>query len=205
MKTIKVPQYQHWYIEDNQLCYDVSTMPKDKWAEENLDEGAYYQHTEQLPDIELPDNPELRKLLGIKDEVKKPWRAEEDGVYYYVNTCESIGCDDEEQDEVDDYRHLTCNYFKTKQQAYAYKEHLEAVGKLRHKAYELNGGIVDPFEVKDWASIYCSKTNEKYAAMHLSHTVDQEILFKTEKLARQAINELGNEVLDKVFKYKRGE
>lgn len=84
---------------------------------------------------------------------KGRWRASGDEEYWYIN---SVGCtfpSTDNRDDVDNWSYLTGNYFRTNEEAKAYKSFLQAVGEI--KAYIAENGV--SFEV-DWADI----RQEKY-------------------------------------------
>jgi hypothetical protein len=72
-------------------------------------------------------NVEVKELDGkvIVEEVKVGrWRAEFGNDYCCVTTFGCVHVCDEQKDAYDNFRYQTGNYFKTEEQAEAYKQHL---------------------------------------------------------------------------------
>ena len=80
---------------------------------------------------------ELTQELG-KTEENKRWRAREKSEYYSVNVLMEVCLDEDYDGETDKCLYKTRNYFKTEEEAEAYKKYLEIKYKLLDLADELN-------------------------------------------------------------------
>ena len=58
---------------------------------------------------------------------KKRWRADSDCGYYYINSINEIGLDNEYGYDVDDYRYEIGNYFRTREQAESVAKEVKAI------------------------------------------------------------------------------
>lgn len=68
-------------------------------------------------------------------EITIGWRAEKNkGLYWYLGSGGTVNNDVECGQYIDDWRHSTGNYFKTKKEAKYYKEFLEAEAVIRKDA-----------------------------------------------------------------------
>lgn len=65
----------------------------------------------------IKKNPELL----VDEKSYSPWRAEKKENYFYIDSCGDLYPCLEATDRIDDYRYLTGNYFKTKEEAEAKK------------------------------------------------------------------------------------
>jgi len=124
----------------------------------------------------IKDHPELLEKKG-----GKPWRAEKGKKYYYVSSNGNIDYGYESGD-VHDYYYITGNYFKTREEAEAYKARQEAIGRVTHKILELNDGEYKDFNNHYWGIF--AKNNEfmsnstpmgEYYAPILPHIASREI------------------------------
>lgn len=107
---------------------------------------------------------------GFIEEVKenKRWRAERDETYFLVNDYGDIMDTHDWEDGVDEDRYLTGNYFKTREEAQAYKEKLIATQKLTDIINEKNGSWV-----ADWEDI----KERKYSIIEVLKMENLEDMF----------------------------
>ena len=91
---------------------------------------------------------------GFIEEVKenKRWRAAKCSDYFYVASNGELCSIHEHYDTTDDFRYSTGNYFKTQEEAQAYKDKLIATQRLTDIINEKNGDWV-----ADWKNLYQSK------------------------------------------------
>lgn len=107
----------------------------------------------------LKENPEL-----LEEKNHKPWRAESDGEYWFVDDEGDVISDEDWGISEDNHRYLTGNYFATKEEAEAHKARLEAIGRVTHAILEANEG---------WEPDWSDEGEEKYY-LYYSHFGDNE-------------------------------
>lgn len=95
----------------------------------------------------IKENPELLQEKG-----GKPWKGVFGEIYYYVSEVGCVGNSTENNHRYDNYRYLTGNYFKTKEEAEQYVEYQKAVGRITHAILERNEGWK-----ADWSDISLKK------------------------------------------------
>tara|TARA_R110002126_G_scaffold17316_5_gene67753 strand:+ start:676 stop:1263 length:588 start_codon:yes stop_codon:yes gene_type:complete len=154
--------------------------------------------------IEAQENPEL---LAEPKVSAKNWRAEEGGMYWYVNHFGEIygeGDEQHEGDSVDTHRYNTLNYFKTEKQAEAYKEYRLAIATVSRAIWDANG----EWEV-DWSDglpveIYFDTESEEWMAEDLINWCALMALpyCKNKEIALQIIKDYEPE-LEIIRNYKR--
>ena len=163
----------------------------------------------------MPTNKELLKRIEFLEEklaalsadsepvqpVKcEPWRADLYGEYWYIDTDGKLEKTTDHCHEEDDFSYQVGNYFRTVDQANKARERLLALGKFRHKAYELNEGILPEAELRTSRYyIFWNLREEEFQVRETSYTIGENTYFKTRELAERAISELEPDVLDPIF------
>jgi len=155
----------------------------------------------EVQDQELTEEQEeqIRKILNIKK--NKKWKPKHNDEYFCVNSHGYIEHTTFiSTNKVDEYRFLTNNCFKTKEEAEFRLEQIKVYYELKNFADENNDKI-------DWNSgkskyyISMDKTNP-HQWLHINQAIYSQnigqIYFSTEKLARQALTKVG---ADRIQKY----
>jgi hypothetical protein len=136
----------------------------------------------------------------------KKWRAEHGGMYYCVDSCGGILNPLDLKTKADNWRYSQHSYFRTTEEAKHYQKRLEAIAEYRDLIEELNDGWEpnwrNSHERKHY--VYCNHFFEKFAPNHCGTQQLQEPwhYLKSEELAKQVIDTLGEEKLKLVFDIK---
>ena len=152
---------------------------------------------EKYGDVELTEEQEehIRKYLKIKG--NKKWRPEEGDLYYYVDDYGKADYSVFDDDNwIDDYRLISNNYFKTREEAEFRLEQIKVYNELKNFADENNED-----DVKTERYLITLQSGDlivlDYTYMH--HI--GEIGFSSKELAEQAIEKVG---ADRIKKYLFG-
>jgi hypothetical protein len=98
-----------------------------------------------MPTIKLEDG----TLITISQEsydtlakyaVQKKGRVKRGEYYYFIDSKGLVNRNEEDDDDWDDYRYLTGNYFYTKEEAEQHLEYVKALGRVTRRIEELNVG-----------------------------------------------------------------
>lgn len=148
----------------------------------------------------------VAKLENENKKENKRWRARIDDKYFCVDGCGEAIYNYENNDEFDNYRYKTRNYFKTEEEAEEYQEIIITYYDLMDLAEELNNG-----EKIDW----CDKTQRKYYIYFDLRTneLDEGYAFMLKEIGKiyclninfkeKAIEKIGEDKLKKLFTYER--
>ena len=139
------------------------------------------------------------KVAKIENESKeekkgKRWRAKVNGTYFYVDDSgdvDVVPCY-EYNDDGDNYRYKTRNYFKTKEEAEEYKEVMNTYYDLMDLAEELNNG-----EKIDW------NDNQQCKYTFFYNFEFGQIYCLDGAFLEKAIEKIGKDKLTKLFTYER--
>lgn len=148
---------------------------------------------------------EQLEQLGIQKKENKRWRAKLGGYYYSAelsylsdrNEVEAVSvCKLEEYSEINNIDYCTHNYFNTKDEVNKCVRQINTELSLRKYANEHNNSM---FEDSYWELYYYEPEN-KVKLSHVPKTTvfPNSIMFSTAEIARQAIEEIGE---DNVIKY----
>ena len=101
-------------------------------------------------------NQRIQELQSKVDELKNGnnkcarWRAKEGEKYWTLDNCYGFPAEFEERNSlVNSFKYQTGNYFKTKQEAEKYRQHLIITQKLKDIALRLNNGREIDWKTKD--------------------------------------------------------
>ena len=131
------------------------------------------------------------------------WRSNGLDRYYFITTTGEIEQCNECYDMVDNYRYKTRNYFKTREEAQKHLDNLNTYYELMDLAEELNNG-----EEIDWNNInqnkyfiFFSSYSKKISySITGGHKCFGQIYCLDEKFLEKAIEKIGEERLEKLFK-----
>lgn len=141
----------------------------------------------------------------IVEEKKKYWTPKEKEKYFYIEDCIGVSDDRNVQAPIDYCRFNIGNCFKTKEEAEHILEKLKVIHELQKFAYENNEGEID-WNNKDQRKYYliltCTGGKNRY--MDATYTfelrsVPFNVYFTSEKLAKKAIETIGEERLKKYY------
>lgn len=85
--------------------------------------------------IEISDE----KYAELVPKNDKNWRAKEEEEYFCIDVTGMIRCVEDFNNEYDNYRYNTLNYYRTEEEAEKARERQLAIGFLTRKINELNG------------------------------------------------------------------
>lgn len=153
-----------------------------------------------------------QQLVELKAEANKGagkrWRANRGGDYWYVS---DYGITIQEEDSrsvdstsaLDNYHYDTHNYFQTEKEARKYARVLETERQLKKFADEHNNKINwnNNNQVK-WNLYYYYDLHEINIATHCAIKDARVIYFSSEEIARQAIDEIGEEKIKEYLTYE---
>lgn len=150
---------------------------------------------------------ELEKQLAVlKAEVEKEnkrWRSKDGDTYWLVGSNGETTCSYEYHRDTDNFRYDTHNYFQTEEEARRYAKVLETERQLKKFADEHNDEI-------NWGNANQEKWNlcyyySRYEVSPIRCCMVKEarvIYFSSEEIARQAINEIGEEKIKEYLTYE---
>ena len=180
-------------------------MTDDEYMQEFCNKSKNRRNLEEenlmdnLEDLKKQISDLQSKVAKIENESKeekkgKRWRAKVNGTYFYVDDSgdvDVVPCY-EYNDDGDNYRYKTRNYFKTKEEAEEYKEVMNTYYDLMDLAEELNNG-----EKIDWNdNQQCKYTIFYNFEFGQIYCLDGAFLEK-------AIEKIGKDKLTKLFTYER--
>lgn len=151
------------------------------------------------------------KVAKIENESKeekkgKRWRAKMNDTYFYVNDFGDVDSCHESNFDEDNYSYKTRNYFKTEEEAEEYQEIMNTYYDLMDLAEELNNG-----EKIDWNDFdqckYLISYNNKNKKLEINNVLKiqdiGQIYCLYDNFLDKAIEKIGEEKLEKLFKYER--
>ena len=147
-----------------------------------------------------------KQLAALKIEIEKEnkrWRSKDGDIYWVVDSNGNPSWSYEYDRDRDSFRYDTHNYFQTEDEAQKYAKVLETERQLKKFADEHNYVI-------DWSNInqhkWCLYYNYKYYRVDIGNPCwskdARTIFFSSEKIARQAINEIGEEKITEYLTYE---
>lgn len=157
-----------------------------------------------VEDVELTEEQEkqIKDFLGIKN--NKKWVPEENESYFFVDNKGMIDKVLGAQPRCEDYqfRILTNNCFKTKEEAEFRLEQIKVYNELKNFADENNDEIDWKDENKDKFYINYIHSDKQISCFSANFIQDiGQIYFSSEELAEQAIEKVGE---DRIKKYLFG-
>jgi len=135
--------------------------------------------------------------------VEKPtprWRTEKDGIYWSMFGDGGVRRSTETGDDIDNSRYATGNYFKTGEEAKAYKEYLLALQKLKDAIAEVNGDWKPDWEsdenAKKGYEIYWNFISEIWKISSAVYSPALQVFphIKSKELAEQIIKDYEKEL-----------
>lgn len=126
--------------------------------------------------------------------------------YFYVNDFGDVDSCHESNFDEDNYSYKTRNYFKTEEEAEEYQEIMNTYYDLMDLAEELNNG-----EKIDWNDFdqckYLISYNNKNKKLEINNVLKiqdiGQIYCLYDNFLDKAIEKIGEEKLEKLFKYER--
>ncbi|MBR6515852.1 MAG: hypothetical protein IKT40_03235 [Bacilli bacterium] len=153
-----------------------------------------------VEDVELTEEQEkqIKDFLEIKN--SKKWRPEENEEYYFVTQGGSIQQVDCNESNGDEFRILTNNCFKTKEEAKFRLEQIKVYNELKNFADENNDGICwTSFGEQIKYYMLYDYVDDKIKISTWTYMRDiGQIYFSSKELAIQAIEKVGE---DRIKKY----
>lgn len=146
---------------------------------------------------------EVEKKKKENKSTNKRWRGRCGQNYYYVAHDNSVRCKTDYYIPVDEFRYYNHNYFQTEDKAQKYAKVLETERQLKKFADEHNDKI-------DWSNTNQEKWNlcyyySRYEVSPIRCCMVKEarvIYFSSEEIARQAIDEIGEEKIKEYLTYE---
>lgn len=146
---------------------------------------------------------EVEKEEKENKSTNKRWRGRCGQNYYYVTHDNNVRCKTDYYTSVDEFRYDTRNYFQNEDEARRYAKVLETERQLKKFADEHN-------DVIDWSNINQQKWNlcyyyRRYEVSPIRCCVVKEarvIYFSSEEIAKQAIDEIGEEKIKEYLTYE---
>ena len=148
-----------------------------------------------------------QQIVELKAEVEKEenkrWRADESCLYWFVQSNGNPNCLYEYHRDIDNFRYDTHNYFKSEEEARRYAKVLETERQLKKFADEYNGDI-------DWGGnslikrCLCYNYDAQSICTRSVWTIREPriIYFSSEEIARQAIDEIGEDKIKEYLTYE---
>lgn len=143
---------------------------------------------------------EQMEQLGIEVEKDKRWRASSGYGYWFVNADNLADTAQEGYDIYDDFRYYSHNYFQTLEEAETYNRVLETEMLLKKYADEHNG---------EFGYFKCCIIKRQYEEPSVIRVLInrcsgriKNVWFSTEKIALDAIKEIGSERIKEYLTYE---
>ncbi len=114
----------------------------EEWTQLNEDLTLYLHYGTQTLEKEsvIKENPSWFQEITEPKQSFKRWRAENGGEYFFVDSCGFVESGYDSNHTAENYRHLTGNYFQTREEAESHKARQEAIGRVTHAIVEANEG-----------------------------------------------------------------
>ena len=138
----------------------------------------------------------------IVEEKKKYWTPKEKEKYFYIEDCMGVSDDRNVQAPIDYCRFNIGNFFKTKIEAEYILEKLKVIHELQKFAYENNEGEIDwkNFNQCKYYLVYDTKDEDLYVDYTAySKREPFNIYFTSSKIAKRAIEEIGEDRIKKYY------
>lgn len=141
-----------------------------------------------------------------REENSKRWRANRYENYWYVSDCGIVITEEDirsANSAIDNYRYDTHNYFQTEEKARKYASVLKTERQLKNFADEHNDKI-DWSDDKEFKySLFYNCITNGTAIANVSALRDARLIyFSSEEIARQAIDEIGEEKIKEYLTYE---
>ena len=141
---------------------------------------------------------EQMEQLGIKVNCSKRWRANKNGVYWFVDGAGDIMSLSEINSYYDNFRYYFHNYFRTQEEAETYARVLETEMLLKKYADEHNG---------EFSYFKCCIKIRQYEEPSVIRVLidrcsGRNVWFSTEEIAQNAINEIGQKRIKEYLTYE---
>jgi hypothetical protein len=137
---------------------------------------------------------QIAKMEEPKPKTVKRWRAHK-GSYYYVGAGGAIGTCREILDGVDDHRYNIGNYFKTEEEAEAYRDKLIRIQAIKDRIAELNRGWEPRFKCNNCNyAFYMNNKNINIQEWRSSQNSPKWAYFKSHGIGEQLKEEFGNDL-----------
>ena len=138
----------------------------------------------------------------IVEEKKKYWTPKEKEKYFYIEDCMGVSDDRNVQAPIDYCRFNIGNFFKTKIEAEHILEKLKVIHELQKFAYENNEGEIDwkNFNQCKYYLVYDTEDEELYVDYSIQCESEPfNIYFTSSKIAKRAIEEIGEDRIKKYY------
>ena len=117
----------------------------------------------------------------VEEKTAKRWRAENGGEYWFLNTLSEIICSEEDNQNSDNFRYASGNYFKTKEEAKRYLNYILTRQKVKDRIAELNA-----LEDGEHGYIQFNRTLATESSSEIKYAfVEDWKLIKSEEMAEQ--------------------
>lgn len=147
-----------------------------------------------------------QQLAVLKTEIKKEnkrWRSKDGDIYWFVDGDGKPNWSYEYNRDSDSFRYDTHNYFQTEEEAQKYANVLETERQLKKFANEHNNKIDwNDNDQEKWNLYYNYSLYQINIAIRCATRDVRVIYFSSEKVARQAINEIGEEKITEYLTYE---
>jgi hypothetical protein len=134
-----------------------------------------------------------REVDAIRKELQKPdaykrWRAEMGGKYYLITDQGCASGSNDLRTDIDNFRYISGNYFKTREEAEKYRDRLVLLQELKDFAegYEFQDGQ------KNYYIYYDYKDNKFIVGLYSMVQGISNVYFKTYEKADEAIKHFGD-------------
>lgn len=147
---------------------------------------------------------EVEKEEKENKSTNKRWRGRCGQNYYYVTHDNNVRCKTDYYTSVDEFRYDTRNYFRNEQEAQKYANVIETERQLKKFADEHNDKIIDweDFKQDKWYLYYSYRDLETRVAVAMYTKEARVVYFSSEEIARQAIDEIGEEKIKEYLTYE---
>ena len=138
----------------------------------------------------------------IVEEKKKYWTPKEKEKYFYIEDCMGVSDDRNVQAPIDYCRFNIGNFFKTKIEAEHILEKLKVIHELQKFAYENNEGEIDwkNFNQCKYKIVYDAEDEDLYVDYSVQCKSEPfNIYFTSSKIAKKAIEEIGEDRIKKYY------
>lgn len=147
---------------------------------------------------------ERKQLISLveksnKSNLKQNWRADRDGIYFYINSYLNVMFDEDKYFDTDNKRYKVGNYFKTEEEAEFEKEKMLVYQELKNYAFEHNESEID-WENREQYKYYIFYNNRGVGIGNENTTMYLgQIYFTSREIAHNAIASIGEDRIEKYF------
>lgn len=140
------------------------------------------------------------KMKESKETKVSRWKPENDNIYWHITTGGNFRCWEWEDDDIDEFRYLTQNCFKTEEEAEEHKKEIEIYFKFKNYVEEYSGPLDWTRDCQDKFSCYYNFYANMIDYDNVCGLKNQGTIYaSSEQILRDAIDYIGGEEVAKRY------